>query len=217
MIFRNLPLMKERNLVNTFRNTIFGFCAFAIIFSNQLETVGISLAAAEKKLPEAVIAVVDISYILKVSKPTKAAEAEIEEKLKAVDEDLKKRSADLKKEKEQLDKQRAIISPDAYKKKLEKLNITHKNLQRESQILRGKFNQVIQRVRLHLRELIIVQAAAVSKEKGVNVGIDRAKTVFFDSAMDITEEVLERFNKSNPKNIKITIDENPAAATKKKN
>ncbi|USG62328.1 OmpH family outer membrane protein [Sneathiella marina] len=204
-------------MVNIFRNAILGFCAFAIVISYQIERAGFSAALAETKLPEAIIAVVDISYILKHSKPTKAAEAEIEEKLKTVDEDLKKRSADLKKEKEQLDKQRAIISPDAYKKKLEKLNITHQNLQRESQILRGKFNQVIQRVRLHLRELIIVQAAAVSKEKGVNVGIDRAKTVFFDNQMDITEEVLERFNKSNPKNIKITIDENPPAAEKKKN
>ncbi|MEH6546607.1 MAG: OmpH family outer membrane protein [Sneathiella sp.] len=215
MIFRNLPSMRERILVNIFRNTILGFCAFAIVFSVHMENTGIAVAAEEKKLPEAIIAVVDISYILKVSKPTKAAEAEIEEKLKKVDEDLKKRSASLKKEKEQLDKQRAIISPDVYKKKLEKLNITHQNLQRESQVLRGKFNEVIQRVRIHLRELIIIQAAAVSKEKGVNVGIDRAKTVFFDHAMDITEEVLDRFNKSNPKNIKITIDENPAAAKKK--
>ncbi|MEH6526280.1 MAG: OmpH family outer membrane protein [Sneathiella sp.] len=202
-------------MVNKFRNTILGFCAFAIVFSVHMENTGIAVAAEEKKLPEAIIAVVDISYILKVSKPTKAAEAEIEEKLKKVDEDLKKRSASLKKEKEQLDKQRAIISPDAYKKKLEKLNITHQNLQRESQVLRGKFNQVIQRVRQRLRGLIIAQAAAVSKEKGVNVGIDREKTVFFDHAMDITEEVLDRFNKSNPKNIKITIEENPAAAKKK--
>lgn len=200
-------------MANTFRNTILGFCAFAIVFSVHLERAGV--ATAQTKLPEAIVAVVDISYILKVSKPTKAAEAEIEEKLKAVDKDLKQRSEELKKEKDQLDKQRAIISPESYKKKLEKLNITHQNLQRESQVLRGKFNQVIQRVRQHLRELIIVQAAAVSKEKGVNVGIDRAKTVFFDDAMDITEEVLDRFNKSNPKNIKITVDENPSAAKKK--
>jgi outer membrane protein len=186
------------------------------VMTVQLFVVSASIALADKKLPEAIIAVVDISYILKVSEPTKAAEAEIEQKLKSVDDGLRKRSEELKKEKEQLDKQRAIISADAYKQKLEKLNVAHKNLQRESQLLRGKFNEVIQRVRQHLRELIIVQAAAVSKEKGVNVGIDRAKTVFFDNKMDITEEVLDRFNKSNPKNIKITVDETPPTAVKKK-
>ena len=66
-------------------------------------------------------------------------------------------------------------------------------------------------------------AAEVSKEKGVNIGIDRAKTVFFDNKMDITEDVLAKFNKANPK-VEIKVNEGadkgagaPKAAPAKKN
>ncbi|MCR9214535.1 MAG: OmpH family outer membrane protein [Proteobacteria bacterium] len=175
----------------------------------------ISTAVAQSNLPQAVISVVNIDHILKVSKPSKVATEEINAKLKAVDDLLKKRGEELQKEKQDLDKQRAIISPDAYRKKIETLNQEFQSLQRDSQVARAEFNKIIQDYRLRLRELITRQAAEVSAERGVNIGMDSARIVFFDNTMDITEEVLERFNNSNPEPLKITVEQGSAGGEKK--
>ncbi len=175
----------------------------------------VSTAVAQSNLPQAVIAVVNIDHILTVSKPSKVATDEINAKLKAVDDLLKKRGEELQKEKQELDKQRAIISPDAYRKKIETLNKEFQSLQRDSQVARAEFNKIIQDYRLRLRELITRQAAEVSAERGVNIGMDSARIVFFDNTMDITEEVLERFNKSNPEPLKITVEQSPTGGEKK--
>lgn len=175
----------------------------------------VSSASAQSSLPQAVIAVVNVDHILTVSEPSKVATEEINAKLKAVDDLLKNRGEELQKEKQELDKQRAIISPDAYRKKIEALNQEFQSLQRDSQIARAEFNKIIQDYRLRLRELITRQAAEVSAERGVNIGMDSARIVFFDNTMDITEEVLDRFNKSNPEPLKITVEQAPAAGEKK--
>ncbi|MFC4273444.1 hypothetical protein GQF03_06625 [Sneathiella chungangensis] len=176
-----------------------------------LNLQGASLALAQSKLPEAVIAVVDINQVLQVSEPSKKAEEDVKALLKTKVDELNKRGDALLVEKEALDKQRAILSPDAYQKKLSELNVQRQNLQREFQVINGKMNEVLVGIRLRFREIIIRIAADVSKEKGVNIGIDRDKTVFFNPDMNITEEVLARFNKANPK-VDIKIEETPPAA-----
>lgn len=177
---------------------------------------GSSLAYAQSKIPEAVVAIVDITHVLQVSEPSKKAEEDVKALLKTKVDELNKRGDDLLAEKEALDKQRAILSPDAYQKKLSELNVQRQNLQREFQVINGKMNEVLVGIRLRFREIIVRLAADVSKEKGVNLGIDRAKTVFFNPSMDITEEVLARFNKANPKvDIKLEDTKEGAAPAKK--
>lgn len=179
-------------------------CIFGLAQSANLAVT--QEAEAQSKIPEAVVAVVDINHILQVSEPSKNAEEEVKALLKSRVDGLNERGNALKGQKAELDKQRAIISPDAYQKKLSQLNIDRQNLQREFQVINAKLNDVLVGVRLRLRDIIIRIAADVSKEKGINIGIDRAKTVFFDNKMDITDEVLAKFNKANPK-VDITVEE----------
>lgn len=194
------------------------FAVVAVVSLGLNLTTGfVSTAVSQTKLPEAIIAVVDINHILKVSDHAKVALKEINGKLKTVDDALKKRSEELQKKKQEIDKQRAIISPEVYRKKLEQLNGEFQSLQRDAQVTRANFNQIMQTYRLYLREQITRQAAAVSKERGVNIGMDRAKIIFFDNASDITEEVLARFNKSKPNPLNITVDEGKSATPAKKN
>ncbi|MEX1036140.1 MAG: OmpH family outer membrane protein [Sneathiella sp.] len=188
---------------------------FGVLFSAIVLTLGIqspSITLAQEKLPEAVVAIVDINHILQVSEPSKKAEENVKALLKTRVDDLNKRGDALLVEKEALDKQRAILSPDAYQKKLSELNVQRQNLQREFQVVNGKMNEVLVGIRLRFRDIIVRMAADVSKEKGVNIGIDRAKTVFFNPGMDITEEVLAKFNKEDPK-VEITFNEDAAAKT----
>lgn len=197
-----------------FRAFAIGLAIFAVAMMQNLQ--GSSLAYAQSKIPEAVVAIVDITHVLQVSEPSKKAEEDVKALLKTKVDELNKRGDDLLAEKEALDKQRAILSPDAYQKKLSELNVQRQNLQREFQVINGKMNEVLVGIRLRFREIIVRLAADVSKEKGVNLGIDRAKTVFFNPSMDITEEVLARFNKANPKvDIKLEDTKESAAPAKK--
>lgn len=197
-----------------FRAFAIGLTIFAVAMTQHLQ--GSSLAYAQSKIPEAVVAIVDITHVLQVSEPSKKAEEDVKALLKTKVDELNKRGDDLLAEKEALDKQRAILSPDAYQKKLSELNVQRQNLQREFQVINGKMNEVLVGIRLRFREIIVRLAADVSKEKGVNLGIDRAKTVFFNPSMDITEEVLARFNKANPKvDIKLEDPKEGAAPAKK--
>lgn len=192
-----------------------GLVFSAVALTQNLQ--GPSLAHAQTKIPEAVVAIVDINQILQVSEPNKKAEENVKALLKARVDELNKRGDALLAEKEALDKQRAILSPDAYQKKLSELNVQRQNLQREFQVVNGKMNEVLVGIRLRFREIIVRIAADVSKEKGVNLGLDRAKTVFFNPGMDITEEVLKRFNKADPK-VDIKLEEPPqGGAPAKKN
>ncbi|MCF8469130.1 MAG: OmpH family outer membrane protein [Sneathiella sp.] len=193
-------------MVKKFQAFIYGLCVFGLVQSFYLADSSAANAQAKAKLPEAVIAVVDINHILQVSEPSMKAEEEVKAILKTKVDDLNKRGDALLAEKEALDKQRAILAPDAYQQKLSQLNVQRQNLQREFQVINGKMNEALVGIRLRLRDIIIHMAAEVSKEKGVNIGIDRAKTVFFDNSMDITEDVLAKFNKANPK-VEIKVNE----------
>ena len=183
-------------MTKKFRAFAIGLAISAVAVTQNLQ--GPSLAYAQSKIPEAVVAIIDINHVLQVSEPNKKAEENVKALLKTKVDELNKRGDALLVEKEALDKQRAILSPDAYQKKLSELNVQRQNLQREFQVINGKMNEVLVGIRLRFREIIIRLAADVSKEKGVNLGIDRAKTVFFNPGMDITEEVLARFNEANP-------------------
>ncbi len=187
---------------------------FVTAVTTTLSLPGGAGAQAQSKLPEAVVAVIDINYILQESAPVKKAEDDVKALLKSKVDELNKRGDALLKEKEALDKQRAILAPDAYQQKLAELNQQRQGLQRDFQVINGKMNEVLVGVRLKFRELIIRIAADVSKEKGVNIGIDRERTVFFNPTMNITEEVMKRFNDADPK-VDIKIEETPASAPKK--
>jgi Skp family chaperone for outer membrane proteins len=206
MKLKRNPLLPERPLVKKFQSVVLGLCVFGLAQYFYLADPSVANAQDKAKIPEAVIAVVDINHILQVSEPSKTAEEEVKAILKTKVDDLNKRRDALLKEKEALDKQRAILAPEAYQQKLSQLNGEWKNQQQEFQVVNGKMNEVLVGIRLRLRGIIIQMAAEVSKEKGVNIGIDRAKTVFFDNTMDITEDVLAKFNKANPK-VEIKLNE----------
>jgi len=184
--------------------------------ASMLSLPGLSVAAAQSELPEAVVAVVDINHILQESEPSKKAEADVKALLKKKIDELNKEGEALLAEKEKLDKQRAVISPEAYQQKLNELNQKRQGLQRDFQLINGKMNEVLVGIRLNFRDMIVHIAAEVSKERGVNIGIDRERTVFFNPAMNITDEVMARFNKANPK-VEIKIEETQGAAPAKKN
>lgn len=169
-------------------------------------SVGFSSAAvqAQEKIPNASIAVVDVTHILIESNTWKNAKKEMEGSVGAVQQDINVKRDALKVQAEELKRQQTILAPDVFQQKAKEIQRQQRSLQREAQVSNAKINDVLNQVRGRLRGVIVKLAATVAAEKKMNIGFDRANVIFFDNGMDITDEVLKRFNASKTK-VEITV------------
>jgi len=156
-------------------------------------------ASAQEKLPVAKAAIIDVSLILSSSRPWKEAEGEMKAQVKIVREAIGLKRAALKDKADELKRQQAILAPEVFQQKVGALQQEQRNLQREMQVSNNKLNNVLKKIRAKLRTIIIQTSAKVASEKGMNLGFDRSNVLFFNDGMDITKEVLERFNASKTK------------------
>lgn len=160
---------------------------------------------AQEKYPAASIAIVDVTHILNVSTPWKNAEKEMKGRVADVQLEINSRKDVLKTKADELKRQKTILAPDVYQQKAIEIQKQTRVLQREAQVSNAKVNDVLNQVRGRLRGVIVKLAAAVASEKKLNIGFDRANVIFFGDGMDISDEVLKRFNESKTK-IEITVD-----------
>jgi len=159
----------------------------------------VNIASAQEKLPVAKAAIIDVSLILSSSRPWKEAEGEMKAQVKIVREAIGLKRAELKDKADELKRQQAILAPEVFQQKVGALQQEQRNLQREMQVSNNKLNNVLKKIRAKLRTIIIQTSAKVASEKGMNLGFDRSNVLFFNDGMDITKEVLERFNASKTK------------------
>ncbi|MFB9355879.1 OmpH family outer membrane protein [Sneathiella chinensis] len=175
------------------------------LVSLAIGATDINHANAQGTPPAAKVAVVDVIKVLNESEPWKKAREEIKARTDEVQNDLNTRGKDIKARSEELDRQKAILAPDVFQTRRGELAKEMQSLQREAQISNNKLNNVLNEIRLRLRGVIVQIAAKVSTERGMNIGFDRADVIYFGDQMDITDEVLKRFNASDTK-IEITVD-----------
>ena len=152
--------------------------------------------SAQEKLPVAKVGIVDVSLVLSSSRPWKEAEGEMKAQVKLVREAIDFKRASLKDKADELKRQQAILAPEVFQQKVSVLQQDQRNLQREMQVSNAKLNNVLKKVRAKLRSIIVKTSARVASEKGMNIGFDRSGVLFFNDTMDITEDVLARFNAS---------------------
>ncbi len=162
------------------------------------------VAQAQEKIPAASIAVVDVTHVLIESNTWKNAKKEMEGSVSAVQQDIDVRRNTLKVQAEELKRQQTILAPDVFQQKAKEIQRQQRTLQREAQVSNAKINKVLNQVRGRLRGVIVKLAAKVASERKMNIGFDRANVIFFDKTMDITEEVLKRFDASKTK-VEITV------------
>lgn len=169
------------------------------VFSN------FSVAIAAEKLPVARAAVVDVNQVLNTSKIWKDAEVKMKGRVADVQKEINVKRDALKLDAEALKRQQTILAPDVFQEKAKGIREGQRALQREAQVSNAKVRDVLNQVRGRLKTVIVKISAKVASEKGMNIGFDRSNVIFFDDAMDITKEVLKRFNASKTK-IEITGD-----------
>jgi outer membrane protein len=153
-------------------------------------------ALAQQKLPEAKVAIVDVANVLDSSRLWKEASGEMKAQVAVARQQVEARRTELKTQADELKRQQAILAPDVFQQKVAVLQQDERKLQREMQLSNVEVNKALTSIRGKLRALILKVSASVAFDKGLNLGMDKATVLFFDNGMDITKEVLKRFNAS---------------------
>ncbi|MFT6558551.1 OmpH family outer membrane protein [Sneathiella sp.] len=181
--------------------------SLAVTFSVFGSGLIVSDVLAQTTIPQAKAAIVDVTFILNSSETWKNAEKEMKARVDDVQKEIDVKKEQLKVRADELKRQQTILAPDVFQAKAREIQKDQLGLQREAQISNAKVNDVLNRMRGQLRGVIVKLAANVAAEKGMNIGFDRNNVIFFNDGMDITKEVLKRFNASKTK-VEITVDKN---------
>lgn len=173
--------------------------ASVLALSTGLAVVASTPAKAQEKLPAAKVAIVNIDYVLAKSETWQNAQKDIQVQLEQIRGAIDAKRNSIAGRIEELKRQQTILAPDVYQQKARELQKERLTLQREAQNSRGEVNKVLANMRLQLRGVITQIASKVANDKGMNIGFDVGTVLFFKDGMNITEEVLKRFNATKTK------------------
>jgi len=173
--------------------------ASVLALSTGLAVVASTSVTAQEKLPTAKVAIVNIDYVLAKSETWQNAQKDIQVQLDQIGGAIDAKRNSIVSRFEELKRQQTILAPDVYQQKARELQKERLTLQREAQNSRGEVNKVLANMRLQLRGVITQIASKVANDKGMNIGFDVGTVLFFKDGMNITEEVLKRFNATKTK------------------
>ncbi|GGC52208.1 hypothetical protein GCM10011504_33290 [Siccirubricoccus deserti] len=149
-----------------------------------------------QKPPEAVIGIVDVPEIQRVSTAFNQVREEIEKRREKLNADLQREQARWREEQTGLANQRASLPPDQLRQRERDLQDRITDSQR---IFRERSRAIEQAAQQALAEIeqglgsVIRQVAASRK---VNLVLPRPLVIFNDPAFDLTEEVASQFNRA---------------------
>ena len=151
------------------------------------------------------IGIVDFRYILKKSNAMKTLgnkfllfERKINEKFKQKQIDLKKKEKIIREDKERL-------TEPVFKQKMKLLKKDVFKVQKKYKNERSILNKSFQKIQKKIKDLLAQVIKDVSIEKNINVVFLKENIFLFNNpSIDLTSEVLDRFNKKT-KSLKITI------------
>lgn len=175
-------------------NKLFGLLLAIIAMSGLF-----SIDAHAQKMPNAVVAVIDMQRIINESLAGANIKLQLDKyrgalqtKVAAIEDSLRKEEAELK-------RQQRLLAPDVFQ---EKYRAFQRKVTDTRRRLRERQRQLEQGVGVARRTLLNEIRTIVSdmaSKRGINLVQVSAQLVFFDGRLDITTEVMKILNKRLPK------------------
>jgi outer membrane protein len=159
--------------------------------------LAISLAAAAPAMAEEKIAVVDIDQALNSTEEGKAAREELSRKQREAQGKLEPMVERFKELQEELKSKRFVLSEEAlYQKQLDLVELKTE-IDNRAKELEDKFKVDKERLEGPLRKKLIQIVEEIGKEEGYGLILARGAggMLYNREALDITDMVIERFNK----------------------
>ncbi|HAX91236.1 MAG TPA: hypothetical protein DCY07_03385 [Rhodospirillaceae bacterium] len=144
------------------------------------------------------IAIVDVQRLLQASSAAKSVQQQLEKQREKFQTEIAAEEADLRQSEQKLAKMREAGKTDAFVEQEQKLQQRFLTVERHVQARRKALDQAFTDSMNTVRKNLVDIVAQVSKEKGVNLAIVKQQVIWNDAAIDITDEVLMRLNKTLP-------------------
>ncbi|MBP9693659.1 MAG: OmpH family outer membrane protein [Alphaproteobacteria bacterium] len=156
----------------------------------------VSQMTSSKGMPK--IIVVDVQGVLMSSSVGKDIKKQFDDKQAAFMKEIEVEEGELKKTEQDLLRQRTVLSQDVFAKKKaefdERMVALNTKFQKNRQILEEAFNLARTDVESKLLDVI----KEVKIEQSANLVLPAQQVIMGDDQMDVTNEVLSRFNKKVP-------------------
>lgn len=146
--------------------------------------------------PPAVIGVVDIPEIQRVSTAFAQVRDEIERRRARLNEDLQREQNAWRDAQQQLANQRAQLTPEQIRARERELQERITDSQRIFRNRSQAIEQAAQQALLQIEEALANVVRSVAQSRNINLVLPRPLVIMNDPAFDITEEVAQQFNRT---------------------
>ncbi len=146
------------------------------------------------------IAVIDIQRLLRKAKATVDFTNQIDRQRQLFREQISGREQELRAADQELARQRTVLSAEAFAEKRREFEAQFAEVQREAQTRMRELDQLRADGRKQVHRAIGIIVAEIARERGIRLVIaQQGQIVLAETALDITEAVLERLNEQLPR------------------
>ncbi|WP_372006746.1 OmpH family outer membrane protein [Tistrella mobilis] len=153
-------------------------------------------AAQQKPLS---VAVVDVQKVMEETSAAKSLQEQLGKVRAGFRDGIAKDEEALRKEQEDLQKQRSLLSPEAFQKRREEFERKYGEMQKAVAERRRSFDETSARAQMAIDQAFLQVLANLAEERGYTLVLPRQTTILVDNSLDVTDEVIQRMNKSVPK------------------
>ena len=173
----------------------------AIVISLAWAVASANPVAAQQKddkVQQGQVGVLDVAKVRRTAKMAVDMDRQIGALRKKFSDEVKKKEDALRAEAEELDRQRVILAPAAFKQRSEDLRKRAAEMQRSNQDLRKQLDTMRGEAVLAFQKNLNATVFQHAKEHNYVLILGRRQLVFFQPALDITNEIIKQLDAKLP-------------------
>jgi len=140
------------------------------------------------------VAVIDLQRIVQESLVGQRLQKEIQAFQEKQQQELRKKEAEIRQLNQKLQEQAAVLAPDALRDLQTKLRGKQREIDRFREDAVAELQEKIEDAQAQLENQVRPVIAEVAREKGFDIVLNPAAVVFASRTVDITDDVIKRFN-----------------------
>jgi len=156
-------------------------------------------AIASSALADTTIALINTQEIMHESTAAQSIKEQFDAKQKSFQSEMTKKEESLQKEDQDLGKERAVLSPEAFDKKVQEFKNKASAAQREAKEKNAELEKALSAAFGDIQKVLFDIVSDIAKEKGYSIVMPTGQLIYADPKLDITKDVLAKLNSKLPK------------------
>ena len=154
--------------------------------------------SAAGKLPQPVVAIIDVQRILAESLAAKNVQQQLEAQRAKFQNEIAGEEKELRQAEQELAGSRQSLTPDVFADREQQLRQRFLAVERQVQSRRKALDQAFSDSMNKVRKSLLDIVAEIAGQKGANLVVVKQQALWSDKQLDITDEVLTSLNKALP-------------------